>query len=156
MKAAKPSAVKARRSRSSPLDRCDNGRDVVLAGDAAGVVAPRSGEGIFYAMFGGRVAASDAACLKSAKVKDLQLGRKLFMKDHKNVFKVLGAMQNAYCKSDERRECFGSLCHDVDVQNLTFESYMNKELVAVRPLAHLNIGIKNLSHLFGPVSPVHV
>ena len=130
MKAAKPSAVKARRSRSSPLDRCDNGRDVVLAGDAAS--------------------------LKSAKVKDLQLGRKLFMKDHKNVFKVLGAMQNAYCKSDERRECFGSLCHDVDVQNLTFESYMNKELVAVRPLAHLNIGIKNLSHLFGPVAPVQV
>ena len=108
-------------------------------------------------MFGGRVAASAAAaCLKSAKVKDLQLGRKLFMKDHKNVFKVLGAMQNAYSKSDERRERFVSLCHDVDVQNLTIETYMNKELVAARPLAHLNIGIKNLSHLFGPVSPVHI
>ena len=36
-----------------PLDRWDNGRDVVLAGDAAGVVAPSSGEGIYYAMFGG-------------------------------------------------------------------------------------------------------
>ena len=29
-----------------PLDRWDNGRDVVLAGDAAGVVAPSSGERI--------------------------------------------------------------------------------------------------------------
>ena len=37
-----------------PLPRWDNGRDVVLAGDAAGVVAPASGEGIYYAMVGGR------------------------------------------------------------------------------------------------------
>ena len=44
-----------------PLDRWDNGRDVVLAGDAAGVVAPSSGEGIYYAMVGGRVAATAAA-----------------------------------------------------------------------------------------------
>jgi geranylgeranyl reductase len=43
-----------------PLDRWDNGRDVVLAGDAAGVVAPSSGEGIFYARAGGRVAATAA------------------------------------------------------------------------------------------------
>ena len=40
-----------------PLQRWDNGRDVVLAGDAAGVVAPASGEGIYYAMAGGRLAA---------------------------------------------------------------------------------------------------
>ena len=32
------------------MRRWDNGRDVVLAGDAAGVVAPASGEGIYYAM----------------------------------------------------------------------------------------------------------
>jgi geranylgeranyl reductase len=30
-----------------PLDRWDNGRDVVLAGDAAIVVAPSSSEGIY-------------------------------------------------------------------------------------------------------------
>ncbi|MBD0864145.1 MAG: hypothetical protein GDA36_00295, partial [Rhodobacteraceae bacterium] len=35
-----------------PLDRWDNGLDVILAGDAAGVVAPSSGEGIYYAMVG--------------------------------------------------------------------------------------------------------
>ena len=39
------------------MRRWDNGRDVVLAGDAAGVVAPASGEGIYYAMVGGRLAA---------------------------------------------------------------------------------------------------
>ena len=136
-----------------PMDRWDNGRDVVLAGDAAGVVAPSSGEGIYYAMVGGRVAATAAAaCLQSGRVKDLQLARKLFMREHKSVFKVLGAMQNAYYKSDERRERFVSLCHDVDVQRLTFEAYMNKELVKARPLAHIKIGIKNLAHLTGIVS----
>lgn len=136
-----------------PLDRWDNGRDVVLAGDAAGVVAPSSGEGIYYAMVGGRVAATAAAaCLQSGRVKDLQLARKLFMREHKSVFKVLGAMQNAYYKSDERRERFVSLCHDVDVQRLTFEAYMNKKLVKARPMAHIKIGIKNLAHLTGIVS----
>jgi geranylgeranyl reductase len=140
-----------------PMDKWDNGRDVVLAGDAAGVVAPSSGEGIFYAMVGGRVAATAAAaCLQSGRVKDLQLARKLFMREHKSVFKILGAMQNAYYRSDARRERFVSLCHDVDVQKLTFEAYMNKKLVSARPLAHLKIGIKNLAHLTGLVSETRV
>jgi geranylgeranyl reductase len=137
-----------------PLDRWDNGRDVVLAGDAAGVVAPSSGEGIYYAMLGGRVAATAAqAALASGKASELKLARKLFMKDNKTVFKVLRSMQDAYYKSDDRRERFVSLCHDVDVQKLTFEAYMNKKLVAARPLAHLKIGVKNVAHLLGIVKP---
>jgi geranylgeranyl reductase len=137
-----------------PLDRWDNGRDVILAGDAAGVVAPSSGEGIFYAMVGGRVAARAArAYLNSRLIRDLGLARRLFMRDHKTVFKVLQSMQDAYYRSDERRERFVSLCHDRDVQTLTFEAYMNKELVAARPLAHLKIGLKNLAHLTGLVAP---
>ncbi|MDU9006631.1 geranylgeranyl diphosphate reductase [Sedimentitalea todarodis] len=131
-----------------PMDCWDNGRDVVLAGDAAGVVAPSSGEGIYYAMVGGRVAATAAsACLASGRVRDLKLARQLFMHDHKMVFRVLASMQNAYYKSDDRRERFVSLCHDVDVQRLTFEAYMNKKLVRARPMAHLRIGLKNLAHL---------
>ena len=137
-----------------PLDRWDNGRDVVLAGDAAGVVAPSSGEGIYYAMLGGRVAATAAqAALASGRAKDLMLARKLFMRDNKTVFKVLRTMQDAYYKSDDRRERFVSLCHDIDVQKLTFEAYMNKKLVAARPLAHLKIGVKNVAHLLGLVKP---
>ncbi|MDP3194929.1 geranylgeranyl diphosphate reductase [Tabrizicola sp.] len=137
-----------------PLDRWDNGRDVVLAGDAAGVVAPSSGEGIFYAMAGGRAAATAAqAFLRSGKASELKLARKLFLKEHGTVFKVLRSMQNAYYRSDDRRERFVSLCHDIDVQRLTFEAYMNKKLVAARPLAHLKIGVKNVMHLMGVVSP---
>ena len=140
-----------------PLERWDNGRDVVLAGDAAGVVAPSSGEGIYYAMVGGRVAATAAAaCLASGRVRDLRLARKLFMSEHKTVFRVLASMQNAYYRSDERRERFVSLCHDVDVQRLTFEAYMNKRLVRARPLAHLKIGFKNIAHLTGLISAARV
>lgn len=140
-----------------PLNRWDNGSDVVLAGDAAGVVAPSSGEGIYYAMVGGEVAAE--ACEKtlfSGRARDLAHARRAFMKEHKTVFKVLGAMQNAYYKSDERRERFVSLCHDVDVQRLTFEAYMNKKLVRSRPMAHLKIMAKNIGHLTGVISEVSV
>ena len=137
-----------------PLDCWDNGLDVVLAGDAAGVVAPSSGEGIYYAMAGGRAAATAAqARLASGRVRDLALARKMFMKEHGTVFKVLRTMQDAYYKSDERRERFVSLCHDVDVQKLTFEAYMNKKLVQARPVAHLRIGVKNVAHLLGLVPP---
>lgn len=138
-----------------PMDRWDNGRDVVLAGDAAGVVAPSSGEGIYYAMAGGRAAATAAqAALASGRVTDLRLARKMFMREHGTVFRVLRSMQDAYYRSDERRERFVSLCHDVDVQKLTFEAYMNKKLVTKRPLAHVKIGIKNMAHLLRLVSPV--
>lgn len=137
-----------------PLDRWDNGRDVVLAGDAAGVVAPSSGEGIYYAMAGGRAAATAAqAFLRTGRASELKMARKMFLKEHGTVFKVLRSMQNAYYRSDDRRERFVSLCHDIDVQRLTFEAYMNKKLVAARPLAHLKIGVKNVMHLMGVVSP---
>ncbi len=140
-----------------PLDKWDNGADVVLAGDAAGVVAPSSGEGIYYAMVGGRVAATAAlAALASGRGRDLALARKLFMRDHKMVFKVLRQMQDAYYKNDDRRERFVSLCHDIDVQRLTFEAYMNKEMKFSKPLAHLKIGLKNMLHLTGLVKPAYV
>lgn len=140
-----------------PLDRWDNGKDVLLAGDAAGVVAPSSGEGIYYAMACGTAAAmATARCLRTGMASDLKLARKVFMGEHGQVFRVLGAMQNAYYKSDMRRERFVSLCHDVDVQTLTFEAYMNKKLVKARPMAHLKIGIKNLAHLTGLVSETRV
>lgn len=140
-----------------PLDKWDNGRDVVLAGDAAGVVAPSSGEGIYYAMVGGRVAAVAAqAALASGRGRDLALARKLFMQDHKTVFRVLRQMQDAYYKSDDRRERFVSLCHDIDVQRLTFDAYMNKEMKFSKPMAHLKIGLKNMLHLTGLVGPAYV
>jgi geranylgeranyl reductase len=133
-----------------PLPRWDNGRDVVLAGDAAGVVAPASGEGIYYAMVGGRFAAEAVeALLTTGDVRALALARKRFMKAHGTVFRVLGIMQWFWYSNDRLRERFVAICKDRDVQQLTFESYMNKELARKKPMAHVRIFFKDLAHLFG-------
>jgi geranylgeranyl reductase len=137
-----------------PLKRWDNGRDVVLAGDAAGVVAPASGEGIYYAMAGGRLAAEAVdAFLASGDARALATARKRFMKAHGKVFWVLGIMQTFWYSSDRRRERFVSICRDPDVQKLTWDAYMNKELVRAKPMAHVRIFFKDLAHLFGLVAP---
>lgn len=132
-----------------PLPRWENGRDVILAGDAAGVVAPASGEGIFYAMTGGRLAAEavDAALEEGAGA--LAQARRRFLKAHGQVFMALGIMQRFWYSSDRRRESFVAICRDRDVQRLTFEGYMRKELVKAKPLAHLRIFLKNIGHLTG-------
>jgi geranylgeranyl diphosphate/geranylgeranyl-bacteriochlorophyllide a reductase len=133
-----------------PLPRWDNGRDVVLAGDAAGVVAPASGEGIYYAMYGGQLAAEAVnQMLATGDVRALKLARKRFMKDHGTVFWVLGIMQSFWYSSDKRRERFVKICEDRDVQQLTFDSYMNKKLTRKKPMAHVRIFFKDMAHLLG-------
>ncbi|MDX2235690.1 MAG: geranylgeranyl diphosphate reductase [Hyphomonadaceae bacterium] len=133
-----------------PLRRWDNGRDTVLAGDAAGVVAPASGEGIYYAMQGGREAATAVdALLRTGKARELAGARKRFMRAHGQVFMVLGIMQHFWYRNDKRRERFVTMCADPDVQHLTWQAYMNKELVRAKPGAHARIFMKDMGHLLG-------
>jgi len=133
-----------------PLKRWDNGRNVVVAGDAAGVVAPSSGEGIYYAMTAGRMSAQAVNLfLQTGDARALGTARKAFMKAHGRVFWILGLMQYFWYRSDKRRERFVKMCDDPDVQRLTWEAYMNKELVKRDPLAHVRIFFKDLGHLFG-------
>lgn len=137
-----------------PLKRWDNGRDVLLAGDACGVVAPASGEGIYYAMLAGRLAGEAVAeCLQTGEAKALKTARAKFMKQHGRVFLILGIMQWFWYSTDKRRERFVSMCADEDVQRLTWQSYMNKELVRRDPLAHIKIFLKDTAHLLGMISP---
>ena len=135
-----------------PLPRWENGRDVILAGDAAGVVAPASGEGIFYAMTGGRFAADAAeTALRTGKARALKWARRRFLLKHGQVFLVLEMMQRFWYASDDRRERFVAICGDRDVQWLTFQGYMHKKLVRARPLSHARIFFKNIGHLTGLV-----
>ncbi len=135
-----------------PLPRWDDGKGVVLAGDAAGVVAPASGEGIYYAMLGGQLAAEALLqFLATGKTSALAQARKRFMREHGRVFWVLGMMQHFWYSSDKRRERFVSICRDKDVQQLTFDAYMNKRLVRKRPMAHVRIFFKDMAHLLGLV-----
>lgn len=137
-----------------PLKVWDNGKDVMLAGDAAGCVAPASGEGIYYAMLGGDVAAESVAeVLETGDAKAMSRGRKRYMKEHGKVFFILGIMQHFWYRNDKRRERFVNMCDDKDVQRLTWEAYMNKRLVRANPMAHFRIFIKDTAHLLG-LAPV--
>lgn len=136
-----------------PLPRWDDGRSVLLAGDAAGVVAPASGEGIYYAMIGGRLSAEAVELfLETGSAKALRTARKRFMRMHGMVFWILGVMQWYWYSNDRRRERFVSICRDRDVQKLTWDAYMNKELVRAKPIAHIRIFFKNLAHMAGLAS----
>jgi geranylgeranyl reductase len=137
-----------------PRKRWDNGRDVIVAGDAAGVVAPASGEGIYYAMACGRMAADAVErSLATGDARALQEARRGFMKAHGRVFWVLGWLQWVWYASDKRREKFVGMCRDPDVQRLTWESYMNKRLVRREPAAHLRVLMKDIAQLVGLKAP---
>jgi geranylgeranyl reductase len=137
-----------------PLKRWDNGKDVILAGDAAGCVAPASGEGIYYAMVGGRMAAEGVdEMLATGDKRALARVRKRYMAEHGKVFFILGVMQHFWYRNDKRRERFVTMCKDPDVQRLTWDAYMNKRLGKPDHAAHMRIFLKDLAHLFGVVSP---
>jgi geranylgeranyl reductase len=103
-------------------------------------------------MTGGQLAAEavDELCA-TGDPRVLGTARRRFMQAHGQVFWILGLMQRYWYASDRRRERFVSICHDRDVQQLTFDAYMNKRLVRARPLAHVRIFWKNIAHLSGLV-----
>jgi geranylgeranyl diphosphate/geranylgeranyl-bacteriochlorophyllide a reductase len=132
------------------LRRWDNGRDVLVVGDAAGVVAPSSGEGIFYAMASARFGAESVLqAAETGRATALRRARGRFMRAHGRVFFALAMMQRYWYRDDGRRERFVAICRDPDVQRLTFDGYMNKRLVRSRPLTHARIFLKNVGHLTG-------
>ncbi|WP_249116986.1 geranylgeranyl diphosphate reductase [Ciceribacter sp. L1K23] len=133
-----------------PMRRWDNGRNVVLAGDAAGTVAPSSGEGIHYAMLCGKLCADAVdTCLRTGKASSLRQARRIFMRAHGRVFLILGIMQAVWYRSDRMREKFVAMCADPDVQRLTWESYINKKIVRRDPLAHVRVFFKDIGQLLG-------
>ena len=133
-----------------PLRRWDDGKAVILAGDSAGVVAPSSGEGIYYAMLVGQLCAeATVQFLETGKASAFKQARKRFMKDHGTVFFVLGMLQWIWYRNDKRREQFVKLCEDDDVQRLTWESYLNKALVKKDWRAHFRVFAKDVKNLMG-------
>ncbi|WP_422019163.1 geranylgeranyl diphosphate reductase [Roseibium sp.] len=133
-----------------PMRRWDNGKNVLLAGDAAGTVAPSSGEGIYYAMLCGNLSADAVAeCLATGQASALRQARRRFMAEHGRIFFILGIMQAVWYRSDGLRERFVTMCADPDVQRLTWESYLNKRLVRRDPLGHIRVFFKDLAQLAG-------
>jgi geranylgeranyl diphosphate/geranylgeranyl-bacteriochlorophyllide a reductase len=135
---------------SRPLRRWDDGRSVVLAGDAAGVVAPASGEGIYYAMAGGRFAgAAVAAFLASGDACALGGARRAFMAAHGTVFRALGMMERFWYANDWLRERFVALCANRDVQRLVWNAYLTKRMTREPSAVYARIAWHNIRELAG-------
>ncbi|ABC21433.1 geranylgeranyl diphosphate reductase [Rhodospirillum rubrum] len=133
-----------------PRKRWDNGRDVVLIGDAAGVVAPASGEGIYYAMASGKMAAEALGeALAGAGPAALAQVRRRFLKAHGKTFWSLGLLQRFWYRSDRWRESFVAICADRDVQRLVWQSYLTKDLARGNMGAYMRIFFKDVAHLIG-------
>ena len=133
-----------------PMRRWHDAHGLVLAGDAAGVVAPSSGEGIYFAMLGGRLAGEAVGTwLATGMERALAAPRKAFMREHGRTFLVLGILQAVWYRSDKRREQFVKMCRDKDVQRLTWEGYLDKKLVRRDPLGHIRVFVKDMAELVG-------
>ncbi|TPG13652.1 hypothetical protein [Sphingomonas oligophenolica] len=63
------------------------------------------------------------------------------------MFRILDLLQAGWYRNDWLRERFVSMCRDPDVQRLTWEAYMNKELVTAQPEAHLRLFFANVGNV---------
>ena len=134
-----------------PRPRPIKGR-VVLVGDALGTVTKSSGEGIYFAAKSGRMCAETivAASNNGQKVPteaDLKQFLKKWNKTYGATYLVLDILQRVFYRSDATREAFVEMCADIDVQALTFDSYLYKTVVPANPLKQLKITAKTIGSL---------
>ncbi|MGQ9805320.1 MAG: geranylgeranyl diphosphate reductase [Chlorobiales bacterium] len=121
--------------------------NAMLVGDAAGLVTPSNGEGIFFAMKSGKMAAETLIDHVKGKGSPLAMYEKKFRKQFGMIFTGLGLMQSIYYRNDRLRESFVSILEDEHVQQISFDSYLYKKMVPAPLWVQLKITAKNLYHL---------
>ncbi len=126
---------------------------VALVGDAAGTVTKSSGEGIYFAAKSARMCAETIVetshnGLHIPTEKDLKLYLQRWDKKYGITYKVLDILQRVFYRSDATREAFVEMCADLDVQKLTFDSYLYKTVVPANPLVQMKITAKTIGSLF--------
>ena len=95
------------------------------------------------------VARSVSEAIRTQDARALSGARKVFMKKHGRVFFALGILQGFWYRNDWLRERFVAMCGDPDVQKLTWQAYMDKELVRREKLAHVRVMLKDIAALLG-------
>ena len=125
---------------------------VALVGDAAGYVTKSSGEGIYFAAKSGRMCAETIVEISNAGARipteaDLKLYLKRWDKKYGLTYKVLDILQRVFYRSDATREAFVEMCDDLDVQRLTFDSYLYKTVVPANPITQMKITAKTIGSL---------
>lgn len=117
----------------------------MLVGDAAGMVVNTSGEGIYWAMKSGKMAAQTIAKYADAPTTaNLAEYQKNWKKQYGSMYRFLDGLQRVYYGTDRKFEVFTEMCRDIDVQRLTFDSYLHKQM-AQMPLAS---GVKILGKMW--------
>ncbi|WP_026100667.1 geranylgeranyl reductase [Synechococcus sp. PCC 7336] len=123
-----------------------------LVGDAAGYVTKSSGEGIYFAAKSGRICAETIVEVSNRGQRipteaDLKTYLKRWDRQYGLTYKVLDILQRVFYRSDATREAFVEMCDDIDVQRLTFDSYLYKTVVPANPLKQLKITAKTIGSL---------
>ncbi|TVQ20001.1 MAG: geranylgeranyl reductase [Leptolyngbya sp. DLM2.Bin15] len=125
---------------------------VALVGDAAGTVTKSSGEGIYFAAKSARMCAETIVEFSNGGQRvptehELKIYLKRWDKQYGMTYKVLDLLQTVFYRSDATREAFVEMCSDIDVQKLTFDSYLYKTVVPANPLVQLKITAKTIGSL---------
>lgn len=112
----------------------------MLIGDAAGLVVHTSGEGIYWAMKSGKMAAETLIeSLPDASLTALRRYERRWWKTYGTMYRFLVFLQKWGYGSARQMEVFTDMCRNLDVQRLTFESYMHKTMAPVPWLAQLRM-----------------
>ena len=125
---------------------------VALVGDAAGTVTKSSGEGIYFAAKSARMCAETIVETSNygktiPTEADLKLYLKRWDKKYGMTYLVLDILQRVFYRTDATREAFVEMCADLDVQKMTFDSYLYKTVVPANPLVQMKITAKTIGSL---------
>lgn len=113
---------------------------VVLVGDAAGLVVGTSGEGIYWAMKSGKLAAEVLIeSLGNPNQAALMRYQKRWWKSYRTMYFFLQWLQKWGYGGSRQMEVFTDMCRNGDVQRLTFESYMYKNMTPVPWMAQMSM-----------------
>jgi geranylgeranyl reductase len=116
---------------------------VLLVGDAGGMVAHTSGEGIYFSMAAGRLAAQSLGAFFGYGEK-LQTYEKRWQKRFGSMFDFLELLEKASYTTNTRREWFTDMCRVRTVQELTFDSYLFKDMATVKPTDHIDLAYEGV------------
>ena len=101
----------------------------LLVGDAAGVVARTSGEGVYWAMKSGEMAAQVLAeHLDAPTAQHLRTYEQRWWKKYKSMYTLLRYLEVWGYRNERQMEVFTDMCGSPEVQRLTFDSYMHKKM----------------------------
>lgn len=112
----------------------------MLIGDAAGLVVATSGEGIYWAMKSGQIAAQVLAeSLPDPSARRLRRYQQTWWKTYGTMYRFLRWLQGWGYGNERQMEVFTDMCRNRDVQQLTFESYLHKNMTPVPWLAQMRM-----------------